>query len=88
MRTMTAEIDGLNALAAALKTTLRATFDEAVETLLASEGRIVVTGMGKSGHIARKVTGTLASTGTPAFLNRRLETMRPSARSSSIPATK
>jgi arabinose-5-phosphate isomerase len=64
---MAAEIDGLNALAAALRTTLRATFDDAVETMLDAEGRIVVTGMGKSGHIARKVTATLASTGTPAF---------------------
>jgi arabinose-5-phosphate isomerase len=67
MRTMTAEIDGLNMLAAALKTNLRGAFDAAVETLLATEGRIVVTGMGKSGHVARKVAATLASTGTPAF---------------------
>ncbi|HVM99335.1 MAG TPA: KpsF/GutQ family sugar-phosphate isomerase [Caulobacteraceae bacterium] len=67
MRTMTAEIDGLNALAAALRTDLRSAFDDAVETLLAAEGRIVVTGMGKSGHVARKVAATLASTGTPAF---------------------
>jgi arabinose-5-phosphate isomerase len=67
MRTMTAEIDGLNMLAAALKTNLRGAFDDAVETLLATEGRIVVTGMGKSGHVARKVAATLASTGTPAF---------------------
>jgi len=67
MRTMTAEIDGLTALAAALRTNLRGAFDAAVETLLAAEGRIVVTGMGKSGHVARKVAATLASTGTPAF---------------------
>ena len=66
-RTLAAEIDGLNALAAALQTSLRAPFAEAIETVLAAEGRVVVTGMGKSGHIARKVAATLASTGTPAF---------------------
>jgi arabinose-5-phosphate isomerase len=66
-RTLTAEIDGLNALAAALQTSLRTTFADAVEAILAAEGRVVVTGMGKSGHIARKVAATLASTGTPAF---------------------
>lgn len=41
-------------------------FIEAVDRLAAVEGRVVVTGMGKSGHIARKITATLASTGTPA----------------------
>jgi arabinose-5-phosphate isomerase len=66
-RTLAAEIDGLAALAAALQTSLRAPFAEAVEALLAANGRVVVTGMGKSGHIARKVAATLASTGTPAF---------------------
>jgi len=66
-RTLAAEIDGLNALAAALQTSLRAPFAQAIEAILAAEGRVVVTGMGKSGHIARKVAATLASTGTPAF---------------------
>jgi len=66
-RTLAAEIDGLSALAAALQTSLRAPFAAAVEMLLASKGRVVVTGMGKSGHIARKLAATLASTGTPAF---------------------
>jgi arabinose-5-phosphate isomerase len=66
-RTLAAEIDGLNALAAALRTSLRAPFAEAIDAILAAEGRVVVTGMGKSGHIARKVAATLASTGTPAF---------------------
>ena len=66
-RTLSAEIDGLNALAAALQTSLRAPFAQAIEAILAAEGRVVVTGMGKSGHIARKVAATLASTGTPAF---------------------
>ena len=39
----------------------------ACETLLACEGRVIVTGMGKSGHIGNKIASTLASTGTPAF---------------------
>ena len=43
------------------------TFEEACQSILDCEGRIVVTGMGKSGHIANKIAATLASTGTPAF---------------------
>ncbi|MDR1109737.1 MAG: KpsF/GutQ family sugar-phosphate isomerase [Deltaproteobacteria bacterium] len=42
-------------------------FNLAVEAILGTRGRVAVTGMGKSGHIARKVAATLASTGTPAF---------------------
>ena len=42
-------------------------FIQAVDMLLGCQGRIVVTGIGKSGHVARKVAATLASTGTPAF---------------------
>ncbi len=42
-------------------------FDRACELLLACQGRVVVTGMGKSGHIANKIAATLSSTGTPAF---------------------
>lgn len=42
-------------------------FDSACELILACEGRVVVTGMGKSGHIGGKIAATLASTGTPAF---------------------
>ena len=41
-------------------------FAQAVETMLAATGRVVVSGMGKSGHIGRKIAATLASTGTPA----------------------
>ena len=44
-----------------------ADFDVACELILACKGRVVVTGMGKSGHIARKIAATLASTGTPAM---------------------
>src|ERR1700683_3527897 len=42
-------------------------FASACELCLACQGRVVVTGMGKSGHIARKIAATLSSTGTPAF---------------------
>jgi len=41
-------------------------FDRAVETLLNASGRVIISGMGKSGHIARKIAATFASTGTPA----------------------
>lgn len=43
------------------------TFVQAVEIILRCHGRVVVSGMGKSGHIARKIAATMASTGTPAF---------------------
>lgn len=46
---------------------LNADFDAAVRLLLATERRVVVTGMGKSGHIGRKIAATLAATGTPSF---------------------
>lgn len=42
-------------------------FDKAVEMILQCKGKLVVTGVGKSGHIGRKIAATLASTGTPAF---------------------
>jgi len=42
-------------------------FDVACEILLQCQGRVVVTGMGKSGHIGRKMAATFASTGTPSF---------------------
>ncbi len=50
-----------------LAETLDASFDETVACLFALKGRIAVTGMGKSGHVARKVAATLASTGSPAY---------------------
>ncbi|MDF1758853.1 MAG: KpsF/GutQ family sugar-phosphate isomerase [Legionellaceae bacterium] len=43
------------------------TFEDACEILLSCKGRVVVTGMGKSGHIGKKLAATFASTGTPAF---------------------
>jgi len=56
--------------AEALKTlsdTLSDTFGKAVETLFAAKGRVVCTGIGKSGHVARKIAATMASTGAPAM---------------------
>lgn len=47
--------------------TLSDAFDQAVQAILASRGRVIVSGMGKSGHVASKIAATLASTGTPAF---------------------
>jgi len=51
---------------AALSATLDASFSAAIDLILAAKGRIVVSGMGKSGHVARKIAATFASTGTPA----------------------
>ena len=48
-------------------TRLDSTFDRAVDLLFACKGRVVLTGMGKSGIIARKIASTLSSTGTPSF---------------------
>ncbi len=57
------EADALRGLSARLDTG----FTDAVYLILACEGRVVVSGMGKSGHIGSKIAATLASTGTPAF---------------------
>ena len=56
------EADGLRALS----DTLDGSFVDAVEVILRARGRVIVSGMGKSGHIGRKIAATLASTGTPA----------------------
>jgi len=61
-RVIRAEISGLESLAEALD----GAFKAAVDACAAVRGRIVVTGLGKSGHICRKIAATLASTGTPA----------------------
>ena len=70
IRTIMIERRGLEALEEAIRTTseggLGAAFSEAVKTISAASGRIIVTGMGKSGHIGRKIAATLASTGEPA----------------------
>jgi arabinose-5-phosphate isomerase len=64
LRTLDAGVSGVNAIAAALD---GAAFAEAVELIREARGRVIVTGLGKSGHVARKIAATLASTGTPAF---------------------
>ena len=46
---------------------MAAAFDEAVRRLKAVSGRVIVTGIGKSGHVAQKIAATFASTGTPSF---------------------
>ena len=67
MRTVRLEVDGLEALREALAGPLGDTLIGAVRVVLERGGRCVVTGMGKSGHIARKIAATLASTGTAAL---------------------
>jgi arabinose-5-phosphate isomerase len=67
LRTLDAEGSGVDALAAALRDGLGNAFAAAVDLIRAAQGRVIVTGMGKSGHVARKIASTLASTGTPAF---------------------
>jgi arabinose-5-phosphate isomerase len=52
---------------AALQQRLGADFQQAVELILACRGRVIVCGLGKTGHIGRKIAATLASTGTPAY---------------------
>lgn len=61
--TLQIEIASLQALAQRLG----GTFVEVVQAMLTTTGRVVVMGMGKSGHVGRKIAATLASTGTPAF---------------------
>jgi arabinose-5-phosphate isomerase len=67
LRTLEAEGSGVDALATALRDGLGGAFAAAVELIRAAQGRVIVTGMGKSGHVARKIASTLASTGTPGF---------------------
>jgi arabinose-5-phosphate isomerase len=75
LRTLEAEGSGVDALAAALRDGLGTSFAAAIDVIRAAQGpvtsgaqgRVIVTGMGKSGHIGRKIASTFASTGTPAF---------------------
>jgi arabinose-5-phosphate isomerase len=67
LRTLEVGTGGIAAIAAALQGPLGAAFAQAVELIRKAKGRVIVTGLGKSGHVARKVAATLASTGTPAF---------------------
>jgi arabinose-5-phosphate isomerase len=67
LRTLDAGVSGVSAIAAALQGPLGPAFAEAVDLIRQANGRVIVTGLGKSGHVARKIAATLASTGTPAF---------------------
>lgn len=67
IRTIEIESAGLAMLGGALRGALGAALARAVETIAAAPGRVIVSGMGKSGHVGRKVAATFASTGTPAF---------------------
>jgi len=60
-------IDIESSAALALKARIDDSFSHACELILQSKGRVIVTGMGKSGHIGKKIAATLASTGTPSF---------------------
>jgi arabinose-5-phosphate isomerase len=66
IRTLSTEREGLTALMDAIGDGLGDVFAAAVERLAGARGRIIVTGMGKSGHVARKIAATFASTGAPA----------------------
>jgi arabinose-5-phosphate isomerase len=70
LRTLGLERAGIAALEAALlepASSLAARFDAAVALITRATGRVIVTGMGKSGHVGRKIAATLASTGAPAY---------------------
>lgn len=62
-RVIRREADGLRAL----ELSIGAEFEQAVETILSGKGHLIVVGLGKSGHIGRKIAASFASTGTPAF---------------------
>jgi arabinose-5-phosphate isomerase len=67
LKTLSTERKGLDALSDAMSGPLGQTFCKAHDLIAGAGGRVVVTGMGKSGHIGSKIAATLASTGTPAF---------------------
>jgi arabinose-5-phosphate isomerase len=67
LRTLEAGTSGIAAISTALQGPLGAAFAATVDLIRQAKGRVIVTGLGKSGHVARKIAATLASTGTPAF---------------------
>ena len=67
VRTLDLEGDGIAQLRQLLSNGLGQPFARAVAILAAAKGRVIVTGIGKSGHVGQKVAATFASTGTPAF---------------------
>ena len=66
MRALVTESEGMQQLIAAMDGPLGEALVKAIDTIRQAKGRVILTGMGKSGHIARKIAATLASTGTPA----------------------
>jgi arabinose-5-phosphate isomerase len=67
LRTLDAEGSGIAAINAALQADLGEPFARSADLIRSAKGRLIVTGLGKSGHIGRKIAATFASTGTPAF---------------------
>ncbi|MGE0055496.1 MAG: SIS domain-containing protein [Hyphomicrobium sp.] len=67
LRTLALEKEGLSQLSEDLAASLAPAFRDAVDRLVAVRGRVIVTGIGKSGHVGQKIAATFASTGTPAF---------------------
>ncbi len=67
LRTLRTEAAGLDSLRTAFENGLAEPFEKTVDALRDIKGRVIVTGVGKSGHISAKIAATLASTGTPAF---------------------
>jgi arabinose-5-phosphate isomerase len=67
VRTLELEASGITTLAHAIHDGLGQCFIAAVDLIAGARGRLIVTGMGKSGHVGRKIAATFASTGTPAF---------------------
>lgn len=67
IRTVETEAEGLRLLAEALEGALGQSFQRALEAIANVRGRLIVTGVGKSGHVGAKIAATFASTGTPAF---------------------
>ncbi len=67
LRALDMEASGIGALAAAMQNGLRTAFIEAADMIRNARGRVVTSGMGKSGHVAHSLAATLSSTGTPAM---------------------
>ena len=67
LRTLDVEAKGLNALRESVEQELGSGLVEAVQLIKGAKGRVIVAGIGKSGHVGQKIAATFASTGTPAF---------------------
>ena len=67
LRALEMEANGIGALAAAMQNGLRSAFIAAADMIRNARGRVVTSGMGKSGHVAHSLAATLSSTGTPAM---------------------